>query len=133
MYGAPEKEYSLLKTFSKENGAEPIRIMAYDDVNRWICRLDFNYVPVVGYDLGGKMPDWYSYEVYDDTLYSLWECVNFPPVDMENKIMNLKEEISMDYIIVKRITDIIPIQNNDELECVLETPSYLVYSVDKWW
>lgn len=130
-YGAPKEEYELLESLATEEKEEPLRIMAYDEVNRWICRLDFNILPVVGYDFGGEDIGWYSYETYDERHTKLWETIRYSTVDMEDKLMELKEEIPMDYIIVRRITKEIPIQNNKEIQCVQKTASYLVYSVDK--
>lgn len=131
VYGVPKEEYEILETLAKENNGETIKVMAYDDVSRWICRLDLPIVPVVGYDKDGQNTGWYSYETYDENLCKLWECIQNPSDDMESVLMSLKEEIAMDYVVIKRITEKNPIQDNPSLKCVAETPSYLAYSVDK--
>lgn len=131
MYGASETEYEMLKKLDDENEDGAIKIAACDEVIKWVKRLDFDIEPVVGYDLGGKEVQWYSYEEYDENHTRLWQNVNYAAVDMEQELMSLKDEIDMDYVIVERITDLIPIVNNTEIKCVYATPSYLVYSVDK--
>ena len=131
VYGVTQDEYKLLEKLASDNEGSSIKVMATDDLAKWIKRSEFEIEPVVGYDLGGKGVWWYSYEKYDENHQSLWQNVNHATVDMEQELMFLKEEIEMDYVIVKRITEIVPIRENDELKCVYETPSYLVYSVDK--
>lgn len=131
VYGAPETEYELLKLLDDENGTEKLKIAACDEVNEWIKRLDVNIDPVLGYDLGGQEIWWYSYEAYDESYRELWQNINAASVDSEQELMRLTDEIKMDYVVVKRITELIPIQNNKELICVYDDPSYLVYFVDK--
>ncbi len=131
VYGATQDEYELLEKLDAENEDGVIKVVACDELARWIKRLDLDIEPVIGYDLGGKGVWWYSYEEYDESHTRLWQNVNYATADMEQELMLLKDEIEMDYIVVKRITELVPIYGNDELECVYETPSYLVYSVDK--
>ena len=131
MYGAPKAEYELLKTIEAGDEKNSLRIMAHDELLCWVRRLDFDFIPVVGYDLGGNQVEWYSYETYEEPYVKLWESVHHVTSEMEAELMELKEEIPMDYIVVKRITEMVPIYDNPELKCVYKTPSYLVYSVDK--
>lgn len=131
LYGAPKAEYELLKSIAADNEEADLKLMAHDELLCWVRRLDFEMVPVVGYDLGGNGIEWYSYETYDERHVELWESVHYVSADMEAELMKLKEDIPMDYIVVKRITELVPIYDNPELKCVYKTPSYLVYSVDK--
>ncbi len=131
IYGATEAEYRLLEKLDAENEDEGIKVVACDELVRWIKRLDLDMEPVIGYDLGGKGVWWYSYEEYDENYERLWQNVNYATVDMEWELMELSDEIEMDYVLVKRITEQVPIDGNEEIKCVYETPSYLVYSVDK--
>lgn len=130
LYGVDKTEYELLRTLD-ENHEKMIKVAACDEVGRWIKRMGLKMEPVVGYDLGGKGVWWYSYEKYDEKHKHLWNHINYAMVDMEQELMLLKDEIDMDYVVVKRITEHIPIRNNEEIKCVYDTPSYLVYSVDK--
>ena len=50
---------------------------------------------------------------------------------MEYELEALAEEIDMDYIVVKRITEFIPITKNERIKCVYDNPDYIVYFVDK--
>ena len=130
-YGIGENEYEVLEMLSKESNDEAIRVIACEDVNRYICRGDFPIVPVVGYDINGGNTVWYSYETYDENHRELFECIEYPSEKTESEILRLKDEILIDYVVLKRVTEKLPIDNTDELKCVLETPSYLVYAVDK--
>lgn len=130
-YGIGENEYVVLETLAKESDDEQIRVMACKEVNSYICRGDFPMVPVVGYDISGGKTVWYSYETYEENYRELFNCIQYPSEETESEIMRLKDEILIDYVVLKRVTEKLPIENNDELKCVLETPSYLVYSVDK--
>ncbi len=130
-YGAGKKEYELLKMLEDDSKAEVLKLAACDEVAKWIKRLDFEIEPVIGYDLGGQEIWWYSYEKYDEAHNELWQNLNIASVDSEQELMRLTEEIEVDYIVVRRITDLIPIQNNKKLQCVYDGPSYLVYFVDK--
>ncbi len=130
-YGVDKGEYELLKMLDDENGTETIKIAACDEMARWIKRLDLKMEPVVGYDLGGKDIWWYSYEKYDEVHNELWQNLNAATANSEQELMRLTDEIEVDYIVVRRITELIPIQNNKELICVYDSPSYLVYFVDK--
>lgn len=130
-YGAGKKEYELLKVLEDDSKVEVLKLAACDEVAKWIKRLDFEIEPVIGYDLGGREIWWYSYEKYDEAHNELWQNVNIASVDSEQELMRLTEEIEVDYIVVRRITDLIPIRNNEKLQCVYDGPSYLVYFVDK--
>lgn len=131
LYGAPEEEYELLESLAEAKGEEPVLVMAYDELNRWICRLDFDILPVVGYDLGATKAKWYSYEAYDEAHVKLWETVQYIPPEVEENLAELKEIIPMDYIVLKRITQEDPFRENKDLECVRKTSSYMAYLVDK--
>ena len=130
-YGAAKTEYELLEMLDNKAGTEKLKVAACDEMAKWIKRLDMNIEPVVGYDLGGKEIWWYSNEQYDELYRELWQNVNVASADSEQELMRLTDEIEVDYIVVRRITELIPIQNNKELECVYDSPSYLVYYVDK--
>ena len=131
VYGVPEAEYEVLKHLDEENSGEEIRVVACDDLVKWIKRAGFSMTPVIGYDLGGTEIGWYSYETYDENYQKFWKNVNYAMSDMEEQLMIFTDEIDTDYILVKRITTEIPIQDNEEIKCVYDTPAYLVYSVDK--
>ena len=131
VYGVPKAEYTLLKTLEEDGGGDEVKLMAHDELLRWVRRMDLDIALVVGYDLGGNGVEWYSYENYGEPYVGLWESVHHVSSKMEEELMERKEEIPMDYIVVKRITELVPIYDNPELECVYKTPSYLVYSVDK--
>ena len=45
--------------------------------------------------------------------------------------MLFKEDIEFDYVVIKRVTEYLPIRDNEKIKCVFESPYYLVYSVDK--
>ena len=130
LYGVDKAEYELLMHLEAEND-EVIKVAACDETARWIKRLGLNMEPVVGFDLGGKGVWWYSYEKYDENYTELWQNINYAMSDMEQELMRLSEKIEMDYVVVRRITEQIPISNNEEIKCVYDTTSYLVYSVDK--
>ena len=131
VYGADKKEYELLEWIEKQTREDEIEVMACDEVGRWIRRADFDMVPVIGYDFGGKDVQWYSYEKYDETHMALWESIHNTTPYLEDELMEYVEKIEMDYIVMKRITEDVPITGNTTLKCVYETPSYLVYFVDK--
>lgn len=131
IYGASKAEYELLEKLDAENEDDAIKVVACDELARWIKRLDLDMEPVIGYDLGGKGVWWYSYEEYDENHTRLWQNVNYATAYMEQELLLLADEIEMDYVLVKRITDRVPISGSEEVKCVYETPSYLVYSVDK--
>ena len=129
-YGAGKAEYELLKKLDDEND-KVIKVAACDEMARWIKRLEIDVEPIVGYDLGGKGVWWYSYENYDENHTDLWQSINYAMGDMEQELMSLSDEIDMDYVVVRRITEKIPIVNNEKIQCVYDTPDYLVYLVDK--
>jgi hypothetical protein len=120
----------LLKKLDNEND-KVIKVAACDEMARWIKRLEIDVEPIVGYDLGGKGVWWYSYENYDENHTDLWQSINYAMGDMEQELMSLSDEIDMDYVVVRRITEKIPIVNNEKIQCVYDTPDYLVYLVDK--
>lgn len=130
IYGAPKTEYQLLMKFEDTDGEERIQVAACDELVQWIKRLGLKMEPVVGYDLGGKDVWWYSYEEYGEDYIRLWSNINDATGDMEQELVYLSDKIDMDYVMVRRITDYIPITDNDEIICVYDTPSYLVYLVD---
>lgn len=129
-YGVGKAEYELLQKLDDEN-KKVIKVAACDELVCWIKRLGIDIEPVVGYDLGGKGVWWYSYENYDENHTDLWRSINYAMGDMEQELMLLSDQIDMDYVVVRRITEKIPIVNNEEIQCVYDTPSYLVYLVDK--
>lgn len=131
VYGATKNEYEILVELSELAQDEPIRVLAYDEVNKWIRRLNFEIEPVVGYDMAGAGTWWYSYDEYDELHTEMWESIHKVTNDLEIELMAYKEEILMDYVVIERITEIPPIRENENLQCVLQTPSYFVYSVDK--
>lgn len=131
VYGAKKTEYELLKFLAAEqNGEEEILILAQDNVNQWIKRLDFPIETVVGYDCGHNASAWYSYEEYDESHQTAWDCVNRLEGRLE-KLDGVCDDFSPDYVVLEHITDELPIQDNARYECILEWEDYLVYSVDK--
>ena len=130
-YGVPQKEYAVLNEVAKNAKDDVLQVMAYDSVNKWIRRTDFPIEPVVGYDAGMNNAKWYSYETYNEPEKELWELIHYESDQMESGLMVLKEEIPMDYIVTRCITEWIPIEGNPDIVCVIRTPEYLVYSVDK--
>lgn len=132
IYGANKEEYELLVELKERSDeTEPVLVMAYSGLNKWIRRVDLNLVSVVGHDADLDAPSWYSYDTYEESYEKLWECVHYVTNNLETELMELSDEIPMDYVVLRRNTDILPIQNNPELKCVFQTPSYTVYSVDK--
>lgn len=131
VYGAGKTEYEVLEWIEKEHPKRPVKVMACDEVGQWIRRTDFDVEPVVGYDLGEKSVQWYSYELYDENYTALWKSVNNPTPYLEEELMKLIDEIEMDYIVMERITEEVPVKDNGTLKCVYESSSYLVYFVDK--
>lgn len=130
VYGAKETEYQLLRMFEDASGEETIQVAACDELVQWIKRIGLKMEPVVGYDLGGKGVWWYSYEEYEDDYTRLWSNINDASANMEQELMYLSDKMDMDYVMVRRITDYIPIADNNVITCVYDTPSYLVYLVD---
>ena len=131
LYGISKNEYEVLEKIADDNLGEKVRVVACNDVNKWICRSDFNIEPVVGYDISGGNAGWYSYETYGDKLFELWKCVQFTTEGVGEKLMLFKEDIEFDYVVIKRVTEYLPIRDNEKIKCVFESPYYLVYSVDK--
>ena len=131
VYGATKAEYELLEEVSVEVAhGKRIVVLAHDNINKWISRLDFPVDTIVGYDYAHNSTDWYSYEEYDDKHIQAWEIVHIPdrlPIEIDDVIDNF----DVDYIVLERITDILPIRDNPNYECVIEGREYLVYSVDK--
>lgn len=131
VYGVTQAEYEVLETIEVDNGGPELYLMADDELLKWVRRLGLKMTPVVGYDLGGTDIKWYSYEKYEEKQMKLWEDINYPPVNMEDELVKLKEDIPMDYLVLRRITTQLPITDNESFKCVYESPSYVVYSVDK--
>ena len=129
-YGVGEAEYEVLLMLEAEDG-DGKRVAACDEVVKWIKRLGIKVDPVIGHDVGEQKVAWYSYEEYDEVHTKLWESTNYAVFSMEQDLEVLVKKIDMDYIVVRRVTDYIPIQDNDVIECVYDTPDYLVYFVDK--
>ncbi len=136
VYGVPKEEYELINALAmiseEENTSlENINVMAHDNLGRWIMRMDTELVPVVGYDLGGQDIRWYSYETYDESHKKVWHSVHNVTHDMAEEIVEISEEIPIDFVVVEKITDYIPLYEDTSLKWVMDTPSYIVYSVDK--
>ena len=130
LYGVTKAEYEVLKMLD-EDGEMGKRVVACEEMAKWIKRMGVNAEPVIGYDLGAQNVSWYSYENYDENHTKLWQSVNFATVNMEQELETLSEEIDMDYIVVKRLTELIPITKSERIKCVYDTPDYIVYFVDK--
>lgn len=131
VYGVTKTEYELLEELAYEpvEGGK-VLVLAHDNINRWICRLDFPIETIVGYDYAHNATDWYSYEEYDDKHIQAWETIHMQD-GLLMEIDEVTDNFEMDYIILERITQILPIRDNPDYTCVIEGEDYLVYSVDK--
>lgn len=131
VYGATETEYELLEELSAQvAGGEKISVLAHDNINKWVGRLDFPIETIVGYDYAHNATDWYSYEEYDDEHVQAWEIVHMPD-RLLAEIDEVTDRFEPDYIVLERITQVLPIRDNPNYDCVIEGRDYLVYSVDK--
>ena len=129
-YGITKPEYEVLQMLN-EDGKAGKQVVSCGEVAKWIKRMGVNAEPVIGYDLGNQSVGYYSYEEYDENHTKLWQSVNHATASMEQELTVLVEEIDMDYVVVKRVTDLIPIANSELIKCVYDSPDYLVYFVDK--
>jgi len=129
-YGANEKEYELLQVL-EEKMDKDAKVAACDEVAKWMKRMGVKNEPVIGFDLAGRNVAWYSYEEYDEAHIELWKSLNYASSSMEQDLEVLAEKIDMDYIVVRRVTDYIPIVDNELIKCVYDSPDYIVYFVDK--
>ena len=131
LYGATKTEYEILKQFSDEIAeGKAVSVLAHDDINKWICRLDFPIDTIVGYDYAHNATDWYSYEDYDEEHIQAWETIHVLD-GLLMEIDDVTEKFDIDYIILERITEILPIRDDPDYKCVIRDEEYLVYSVDK--
>ena len=130
MYGITKADYEILQMLD-EDGKTGKRVVACEELVKWVKRMGVEVEPVIGYDLGSQNVGWYSYENYDENHTKLWQSVNHATANMEYELETLAEEIDMDYIVVKRITEFIPITKNERIKCVYDNPDYIVYFVDK--
>ena len=129
-YGIDKEEYEVIRVLDEQSEFGK-QVAACDEVVKWLKRLDVKVEPVIGYDLGGVKTGWYSYEKYNETQIKLWTSINYAMASMEQDLNVLSDEIDMDYVVVRRVTENIPIEGNDLIKCVYDSPDYLVYSVDK--
>lgn len=131
IYGATKTEYELLQNISEDIAkGKDVTVLAHDNINKWICKLDFPIETVVGYDYANNETGWYSYEEYDEELIQAWESIHV----LDGLLMEIDEvtdNLDIDYIILERITEILPIRDNPDYTCVIQGEDYLVYSVDK--
>lgn len=131
-YGVDKEEYEVLKEISKTaTDGETLDVVAHSGLNKWIARMDLPIVPLVGHDMDTAEVLWYSYEKYDELHTDLWTNINYVTNDLEAELLEIIEEIPIDFVVLKNETDILPIQNNEQIKCWFQTPSYTVYLVDK--
>lgn len=129
-YGITKAEYEILQMLDEDDVVGK-RVVACDELLKWMKRMGMKVEPVIGYDLGSRNLDWYSYENYDENHTKLWQSVNHATANMEYELEGLAEEIDMDYVVVKRLTELIPITKSERIKCVYDNPDYIVYFVDK--
>lgn len=129
-YGIEKEEYEILQMLDA-NSDIGIQLAACDEIVKWIKRMGVQVDPVIGYDLGSQKVDWYSYEKYDENHTKLWQSINYPTSNMEQDLNSLMNEIDMDYVVIKYVTDYAPVWDGEWIKCIYDSQDYLVYFVDK--
>ena len=77
-------------------------ILASEEANKWIRRMDTEMQPLVGYSRDGYYISWYSYEAYSDEALQAREAVNMYPDYPISAFREFISDVRCDYIIFKR-------------------------------
>lgn len=132
VYGADKEEYELLCTLEElTDDEEVLWVQGHTEFSKWIRRVGKKTKTSIAANIEADSTLRYSFEKMDESTAVLWDALNHPANSMESDLLECVEKVPMDYIVMKRITDSLPIQDNLYFRYAFATSSYLVYQVDK--
>lgn len=132
VFGMEKEEYELLCTL-EENADDKTQlwVQGHTQFSKWIRRAGNRTKTKMARNIEAESSLRYSFEPFDEREEILWYALNHPTDFMEENLMEAAKGVPMDYLVIEKITDILPIQENEKFQYVFATSSYLVYQVDK--